>query len=289
MHADEVQTDEGLVRQLLATQLPDWASLPLERVPSSGTDNALYRLGDDKVVRLPRIDWAVAGLERELEWLPRLAPLLPVAIPVPLAAGAPGDGYPWPWAVYRWLDGENPRSGRVEAHESLARELAELIRSFRRIDLAGPPTRRGVPLVQQDDAVRAALRALHGEIDVAAATSAWGVSLRAPDWAGPPIWLHGDLLPGNLLCRDGNLSGVLDFGLVGMGDPACDLIAAWAVLPFSAREIFREELYVDDATWARGRGWALSIALIALPYYKDTNPGFADVARHLIRETLAGL
>jgi aminoglycoside phosphotransferase (APT) family kinase protein len=287
MHVDEVSTDVDLVRGLLAAQFREWASLPLERVPSHGTDNALYRLGDDMVVRLPRIGWAVSGLQRELEWLPRLAPRLPVEIPVPLATGTPENGYPWPWAVYRWLGGENPSVARTGDRDSLARDVVALIRGFRQIDLEGPPCRRGLPLLTQDDAARAALDELEGEIDVAAATAAWETALGTPDWPGPPTWVHGDLLPGNMLVREQRLTGVLDFGLVGVGDPACDLIAAWGVLPSRARVMLREELGVDDATWARGRGWALSLGLIALPYYKDTNPGFADVARHLIGEVLA--
>jgi aminoglycoside phosphotransferase (APT) family kinase protein len=287
MHVDEVTTDVELVRGLVAAQFREWASLPLERVPSHGTDNALYRLGDDMVVRLPRIGWAVSGLERELEWLPRLAPRLPVEIPVPLATGTPENGYPWPWAVYRWLSGENPSVAQTGDRDSLARDVVALIRGFRQIDLEGPPCRRGLPLLTQDDAARAALDELEGEIDVAAATAAWETALDTPDWPGPPTWVHGDLLPGNLLVREQRLTGVLDFGLVGVGDPACDLIAAWGVLPSRARGMLREELGVDDATWARGRGWALSLGLIALPYYKDTNPGFADVARHLIGEVLA--
>jgi aminoglycoside phosphotransferase (APT) family kinase protein len=289
MHADEVLTDVPLVRRLLAEQFPEWAELSLERVPSSGTDNALYRLGGDMVVRLPRIDWAVSGLQRELEWLPRLAPLLPVSVPVPLADGRPSEGYPWRWAVYQWLPGENPLVGGDGNSAALARDLAGLLRALQRIDIAGPSSRRGLPLASQDEWTRAALSELRGAIDTAAATVAWEEALSTPAWSRPPVWLHGDLFPGNLLVESGRLSAVIDFALVGMGDPACDLIAAWTLFPRATRELFRAELTVDDATWARGRGWALSVALVALPYYRDTNPGFAAVARHVLREVLAEL
>jgi aminoglycoside phosphotransferase (APT) family kinase protein len=287
LHANELPTNAALVRRLLASQLPHWASLPIERVPSSGTDNALYQLGDDMVVRLPRVEWAVSGLVRELEWLPTLTPLLPIEIPKPLAAGSPAAGFPWPWAVYEWLDGANPTLDRRAEPDLLARDLACLIQAFRRIEIDGPSSRRGLPLTVQDEAARTALGELDSEIDVVAAAAAWEHALRAPEWSGPPMWIHGDLLPGNLLVRDGRLTGVLDFALVGVGDPACDLVVAWSVLPGSSRSRFRDELGVDEATWSRGRGWALSIGLVALPYYKQTNPGFAALARHLIREVLA--
>jgi aminoglycoside phosphotransferase (APT) family kinase protein len=288
MHADELHTDVPLVQELLAAQFPEWEALPIERVPSSGTDNALYRLGDDMVVRLPRIQWATAGVAKDFRWLPLLAPLLPVATPTPLARGKPAEGYPWEWGVYRWLEGETPTAGDVADPERLAADLVRLLRSFWRIDLPDPPrSRRGAPLVSQDDQTRAALVELDGMIDTEAAAAAWDTALRAPDWSGPPVWLHGDLLPGNLLLRDGRLSGVIDFAIVGVGDPACDLIGAWALLPGETRDRLRGELDVDEDTWARGRGWALSIALVALPYYKDTNPGFAATARHLIGEVLA--
>lgn len=140
----------------------------------------------------------------------------------------------------------------------------------------------------QDKGARAALGELDGMIDVDAATAAWEAALRAPEWPGPLVWVHGDLLPGNLLLRDGRLTAVIDWAGVGVGDPACDLIVAWGVIPRDSRPDFRDAVGADDATWARGRGWALSIGLIALPYYKDTNPGFAAVARHLIREVLTG-
>jgi aminoglycoside phosphotransferase (APT) family kinase protein len=289
MHEDEIETDATLVRTLIATQFPEWADLPIEPVRSGGTVNALYRLGDGLVVRLPRAAWGVGGIAKDSAWLPRLAPLLPVEIPAPVATGRPGEGYPWAWGIYTWLVGEHP-SADGDAHaNTLAADLAGLVEALRRLDLPdGRPSRRGAPLVEvQDEQARDALRRLEGRIDVDAATAAWDAALAAPSWAGPPVWVHGDLLPGNLLVRDGRLVGVLDWGSVGVGDPACDLVAAWGALPARAREAFRERLNVDDATWARGRGWALSIGLIALPYYEETNPTFAATARLLIREVLA--
>ncbi len=288
MHVDELATDARLVGRLLAAQFPEWADLPIEPVSSAGTVNALYRLGDDIVVRLPRIHWGVGGVDKDFQWLPRLAPLLPVAIPVPLAKGTPGEGYPWDWGIYPWLRGENPTGDRTADPSSLTRDAVQFVDALHRVDLAdGPPTRRGGPLDGQDESARAALVALEGMIDTDAAAAAWDKALEAPAWSGPPVWIHGDLMPGNLLLEGGRLTGIIDWGSLGIGDPACDLIIAWSLLPAEARNVFRAALDVDHATWARGRGWALSIALIALPYYKDTNPVFADVARHLIHEVLA--
>jgi aminoglycoside phosphotransferase (APT) family kinase protein len=288
MHVDEVHTDAALVRRLLAAQFPRWAGLPIEPVASSGTDNAIYRLGDDMAVRLPRIHWATAQVDKEQRWLPRLAPLLPVAIPVPLAKGEPAEGYPWHWSVHRWLDGENPALDGSADPRRLATELAQFVAALHRIDATGgPPAGRGVPLVERDVPTRAALDALHGMLDTAAATAAWELALRAPAWPGPPVWIHGDLAPGNLLMVEGRLSAVIDFGCLGVGDPACDLIVAWNLLPAETRDVFRAALGVDTATWERGRGWALSVALIQLPYYHRTNPALAAGARHTLDAVLA--
>jgi aminoglycoside phosphotransferase (APT) family kinase protein len=229
MHVDEVSTDVDLVRRLLRAQMPDWSELALERVPSSGTDNALYRLGADMVVRLPRIHWAVGGLERELEWLPVLAPLLTVNVPAPLRAGEADEGFPSRSAVYTWLPGGNPPLAAGDS-VPVAYDLAAFIRELRAIDLAGPECRRGRPLSMQDEATRRGLAQLEGVIDVEAATSVWDAALAAPEWSGPPVWAHGDLLPGNLLVDNGRLTAVIDFALVGRGDPACDLIAVERVL-----------------------------------------------------------
>lgn len=292
MHVDEVAIEPALLRRLLAAQFPQWAELPIRRVPSAGTDHAVYRLGDERVVRLPRIHWAVGQVEQEGLWLPRLAPHLPLAIPAPLAIGKPGEGYPWHWAIYRWLEGAHPTPSNIDSHR-LAAELAAFVGALQRVNATGwpppapPAATRGGPLSARDPAVRKALAALHGEIDTAAATAAWEAALQAPAWSGPPVWTHGDLSALNLLVHSGRLSGVIDFGCFGVGDPACDLIVAWNLLTDRTRTRFRTSLGVDDATWARGRGWALSIALIALPYYRETNPELAAIGRHAIAQVLA--
>lgn len=292
MHLDEVDTDVSLVGRLLAAQFPRWVGFPIEPVRSAGTDNAIYRLGEDMVVRLPRIPGAVGQVEKEHRWLPSLAPLLPLALPVPLAKGTPGEGYPWHWSVYRWLKGENATIGRIADPGRAATELARFIAALQRIDpTVGPPpgphnSLRGVPLARRDAPTRAAIASLGGTIDTAAATAAWEASLRAPAWDGPPVWVHGDLRSGNLLAVRGRLGAVIDFGCLGVGDPACDLMVAWNLLPAETRDVFRAELQVDEATWARGRGWALSVGLIALPYYRSTNPTLAGISRRAIDEAL---
>lgn len=287
MHAGEVDIDVSLVRRLITTQFPQWADLPIEPVPSAGTDNALYRLGEDMAVRLPRIGWAANDVDKEHEFLPKLAQLLPLAIPVPLSRGIPAGGYPWHWSVYRWLEGENPIVGRLIDPSLLATELARFVAALHRIDpTGGPLASRGVPLSMRDAPTRTAIEALHGMVDIAAATAAWDAALQIPEWANPPVWVHGDLSPGNLLIVNERLSAVIDFGCLGVGDPACDVIIAWNLLPANTRDVFRTALRVDNATWARGRGWALSIALIQLPYYRNTNPVLAANARHVIHEVL---
>lgn len=290
MHAGEVETDAALVRRLLAAQFPQWAGLPVVPVPSAGTDNALYRLGDDLAVRLPRIHWAVGQAAKEDVWLPRLAPALPLAVPTVLAHGQPGEGYPYPWAVYRWLGGANTAQSPPEDMVAAAVELARFLRVLQRIDTNGGPRAadhglRGAPLAGRNAATRQAIAALDGAIDTVAATAIWEDALRAAEWDRPPVWFHGDLLPGNLLVAGGWLSAVIDWNGLGVGDPACDLVIAWALFAGDSRAAFRAALGVDDAMWARGRGHALSQALIFIPYYLNTNP--LGVAYH--RRTLAAV
>jgi aminoglycoside phosphotransferase (APT) family kinase protein len=293
MHAGEVETDAALVRRLLAAQFPRWAGLTVEPVPSAGTDNALYRLGPDMAVRLPRIDWAVEQVEKEHRWLPRLAQHLPLAIPTPLAMGEPGEGYPWHWSIYRWLEGENAEIGCLADPRRAALDLAGFIAALHRIDATNGPRpnahglTRGNPVGMRDRFTREAIRALGDAIDANAVTAVWDAALRAPAWDRPPVWLHGDLQSGNLLAANGRLSAVIDFGCLAVGDPAYDVMTAWLYLPAEVRGDFRGALTVDAATWTRARGLALSVGLIALPYYRETNATLAGIARRAIDAAVA--
>ncbi|GHO70021.1 hypothetical protein KSC_089130 [Ktedonobacter sp. SOSP1-52] len=293
MHVDEVDIDSVLVGRLLTAQFPQWADLPIKPVSSAGTNNAIYRLGKDMAVRLPRIAGATGQMDKEHLWLPRLAPYLPLTIPTSLALGTPGEGYPWHWSVYQWLEGENAESRSITEESQAARNLAQFITALQQFDPGDwpppglPNSSRGVPLSTRDAPTRAAIAELSGILDTGAVTAAWEAALRTPLWQGLPTLTHGDLLPGNLLVQRGRISAVIDFGGLGVGDPACDLIVAWSLLSAHTRDDFRAALSVDNATWARGRGWALSIGLIALPYHQDTNPVFAATARRMIDEVLA--
>lgn len=292
MHDDEVDTSVSLVRRLLITQFPQWANLPVEPAHSAGTGNALYRLGDDMVVRLPRIPSAVGQVNKEQQWLPILAPRLPLNIPIPLAKGHPSDDYPWHWSVYRWLEGKDATTAPIDHPRQAATDLAHFIIALQGVEATGGPPPgehnfyRGVPLAMRDYETREAIAALHDVFDAGQVTAAWDAAVETPVWSKAPVWIHGDLHAGNLLIHQGRLSAVIDFGGLGVGDPACDVMAAWVFLSAENRALFREVLQVDDATWARGRGWALSFGLIALPYYQTTNPVLAGIARHAINEAL---
>jgi aminoglycoside phosphotransferase (APT) family kinase protein len=290
MHADEIDTDAALVRRLLAGQFPQWAELPIDPVVSYGTDHDIYRLGDDLAARLPRIGWAIEQAAKEKEWLPRFAPHLPLSIPVQLAMGRPDEGYPFEWSVYEWLPGENAGSAVLDL-EQAAVDLAAFVTALRRIDAtdAHPRPRgdRGAPLTELDSTVRRSIGDLGDRIDSRAALRSWDESLDAAEWDGAETWVHGDLLPGNLLVVDGRLSAVIDFGCLNVGDPACDLQTAWNVFAGESRARYRAELEADDASWLRGRGWALSQAVVALPYYWDTNPGMVRQASHAVTQILA--
>jgi aminoglycoside phosphotransferase (APT) family kinase protein len=269
MHEDELAIDEALVRRLLAAQFPAWADAPLDRVEPRGTVNAIFRLGDELSVRLPRRDGPTTAGGNELEWLPKLAPLLPVEVPVPVAQGHPSTEYPWFWEIHTWVDGQTIPVAGIDAIQA-ARDLAALIGTLQEIDPAGAPPGRGIPLAERDRETRYWLARFAGDPTV---TAEWERALAAPAWDGAPVWHHGDLDARNWLVRDGRISGVIDWGAMGVGDPACDVMVAWKLHSPEARDAFRDALPTDDATWERARGWVLSQAVAILAYYtRQNNP-----------------
>ena len=290
--ADKLEIDAPLVGRLVAAQFPQWAELPIEPVEPGGWDNRTFRLGSEMSVRLPSHQAYAAQVEKEHRWLPRLAPLLPLPIPVPLAMGCPSGEFPWHWSVYRWLDGEAATLERIADPCRFATELAQFLVARQRIDPAGGPPPgphnfyRGGPLTVYDVETRRAIATLDGAIDAEVATEVWEAALQAT-WQGPPVWVHGDVAQGNLLLEDRRLSAVIDFGSSGVGDPACDVTIAWTFLSGESREAFRAALPVDEATWARGRGWALWKGLITVVVYRDSDPTKAAVARRIVDEVLA--
>lgn len=292
MHAEKVNINVSLVRRLVATQFPQWAGLPVKPVEFDGWDNRTFRLGKDMTVRLPSAEAYTLQVEKEHQWLPRLAPLLPLPIPVPLAMGVPADGYPWHWSVYRWIEGEISTIERIADLRRFATSLAQFLVALQRIDdTGGPPPGahnfyRGGPLTTYDGETRQAIAVLDGEIDTDAVTAVWETALAAT-WHGSPVWFHGDVAAGNLLVKRGRLSAVIDFGTSGVGDPACDLAIAWTLFEGESREAFRAALPLDNATWARGRGWTLWKALITVAELPGTNLLEARKPRHIIAEVLA--
>ena len=268
--------DAGLVRRLVAAQFPQWAELPVRPVELDGWDNRTYRLGEDLTVRLPTDAAYVPAVTKEDTWLPRLAPHLPLPVPEPLALGVPGEGYPFPWSVRRWLPGASATPGRLGDLDRFATDLAGFLRALWSIDPAGGPPagdhsfHRGADPAYYDDETRHCLEITEGSvsgidtgIDTGRATRVWEAALEAR-FDGEPRWFHGDVSVGNLLVQDGRLTSVIDFGTSGVGDPACDLVIAWTFLDGGARTTFRHATGLDAGTWARARGWALWKSLLGL-------------------------
>jgi len=271
------------VRRLLTEQFPEWSGLPIRRVASSGTINAIFRVGDELAVRAPFVP-DEKGILREAEWLPRLASSLPVRVPRVHGVGRPDEGYPSPWLVVDWITGSNPEPGGLADPARVAGQLVDFISALRIIDTAGaPPAYRSWGLAREDAAVRTNLVRIP-EVDVGVLTAVWERALDAAPWPGAPVWVHGDLLPSNVLVDDaGALTAVIDFA-PGVADPAVEMIGAWNLVPVELHAAFRAALDVDEDTWARGRGWALVQAAVAIPYYRDINPGMTAMALYALRQ-----
>ncbi len=289
LHDDEIPVGTGLVRALVDRAMPDCTGLPVRRLDSSGSSNALFRVGEHLLARLPRQPGGSAAIAKEAKWLPVLGPLLPVEVPEVVGVFEPGCGYPERWSVVRWIDGEHPAVVTPETpadprRQDLAAELAGVVRALWLAEVPGDAVGdpdlhwyRGDPLATMDAVTRQNIERCRelGDFgfDLDAGERLWDEAMRLPGAKDRPAarWYHGDLAAENLLVRDGSLAAVLDFGGLAVGDPAVDLAVAWEILDPPAREIFRRELAVDDATWLRGRAWALSITLM-IWYYWTTMP-----------------
>jgi aminoglycoside phosphotransferase (APT) family kinase protein len=290
-----VDIDAALARRLVDRQFPQWAGLPIERVALDGWDNRTFRLGDEMSVRLPSGEWYAEQVAKEQRWLPVLAPQLPLPIPAPVACGEPDAdaGYPHPWSVYRWVDGEPAARARVGDEVAFAERLAGFLVARERADARGGPEPgrhnffRGGPLGVYEGETVEAIEALGGEIPRDAVERAWEDAMRTR-WEREPVWFHGDVAVGNLLVRDGRLAAVIDFGSSGVGDPACDMVIAWTFLSGESRERFRAVRGADAGTWSRGRGWALWKALITLVGHLEREDAAGEArARHDIAAVLA--
>jgi aminoglycoside phosphotransferase (APT) family kinase protein len=275
--AGKIDVDSNLVRRLVAAQFPQWAGLPVEPAAEDGWDNWTFRLGGHLKVRLPSASSYAEQAEKEARWLPRLAPLLPVQVPVPVGLGRPGEGYPLDWSVYEWIEGSPAERAKIADLDAFARDVAGFLTSLQAVDAEGGPPpgqhnfHRGGDLAAYDAETRACIAELGDRVDGAGATAVWDAALAAR-WAGPPIWVHGDIAAGNLLVRDGRLAAVIDFGSSAVGDPACDLVLAWVFLDGTASEAFRSAAPGDAGTWARARGWAIWKALLVAARDLSSNP-----------------
>lgn len=273
------------------SQFPKWANLPINQVEFSGWDNRTFRLGNNMSVRLPSEEWYAAQVEKEQYWLPKLAPFLPFQIPIPLALGNPDKNYPRQWSIYQWLEGENATTENISNLLEFAVSLAQFLVALQQIDSSGGPLPgehnffRGGALNVYDDETRNSIAILKNEINSDMATEVWEAAINTK-CNGKPVWLHGDFAIGNLLVNKGKLSAIIDFGCLGIGDPACDLTIAWTFLSGESRNAFVETLNLDGATWARARGWALWKALITLVEHIETDANKSKHARNVINEVL---
>lgn len=285
-----MKIDVTLVERLVESQFPQWAQLSIRPVKLSGWDNRTFHLGDTMSVRLPSAEMYSSAVQIEQHWLPRLAPKLPLPIPKPVALGQPGEGYPWQWSIYQWLPGEVAARDTLADLDDLAADLACFLKALQHIDPTGGPIRglRGGSLELWRSQAEDALAKLTASqtINTDAATEIWQTAIAAP-MEEEPVWYHGDVAAGNLLIEDGKLSAVIDFGGVGVGDPACDMTIAWTLLDSRSRQVFREAMSVSDAIWNRGRGWALWKAMIVVSGLINTNAIEAASSQYALDQLIA--
>jgi aminoglycoside phosphotransferase (APT) family kinase protein len=289
---ERIPVTTEVVRGLVAEQFPQWSDRSVRPVDDGGWDNWTFHLGDDLSVRLPTASEYAFAVEKEHEWLPRLAAQLPFPVSVPVALGRPGTDYPFGWSIRRWIEGTPASTTAIADLDRFATDLARFLAALQRIDPSGGPHPgvhnwfRGGSLRTFEPFTTGALATLQHRIDVDLAWAIWSDAVDAR-WDGRVRWFHGDVAGGNLLLRDGHLAAVIDFGTCGVGDPACDLAVAWTLLDPPSRGCFRELLDVDEASWSRGRGWALWKALSTVANASDPGEPAAVAAQRALDQAFA--
>lgn len=272
MMLDDIVLEDSAIRRLLSQVTPQWADLPIRRLVSSGTDNAIYRLGEELLLRLPRREAAANLISKELDWLPRFAEL-PLEVPRLRFRGSFDFGLKGDFGIFNWMEGDIASPRNIADPLAAALALANFLNGLHLVETEGAPPagesnhRRGVTLEALSSVTLPAIDILADEIDADAAIRLWKRAC-ATVHRGPPVWLHGDIKADNLIARGGLLTGVIDWGLCAVGDPAADYAAAWTWVDPSAREAFRDACGIGDADWLRAEGWALYAAVIALSYYR---------------------
>lgn len=290
LHRDEFAIDADLVRSLLTQQFPQWADLPLIQLQTAGTVNRMFRLGEDKVVRLPRTRDYADGPQREAMCLPRFAGKLPLRVPRHLALGGPAESYPSHWSILDWIEGTTADSSSLPNLHDAASSLAEFVLALRRVSIDGAPkggSYRAFGLAGVDPGMQRWAAQLPDDIDRPSVFRVWNGCLGVGEREGPLTWLHSDLRGDNLIACDGDLTAVIDWEGCSVGDPSVDYLAAWWLFDADSRDTFRAALDADRFDWMRAKGWALFMAVAAIPYYSDTNPAFATQARSVLAEVLA--
>lgn len=287
----DVVIDASLVQTLIADQFPQWKDFPIIPVSCSGWDNRTFHLGDNMLIRMPSGAEYESQVDKEQYWLPKLGPLLPVQIPMPIAIGKPAEGYPWKWSIYGWIEGESVASGYITDYCELADDLAEFLIAFQHLNsTGGPPSGlhnfyRGGSLEVYDSEVKKAVVAIKNKIDSKVVMEIWETAL-ATSWREKPVWVHGDISAGNLLVHNGKLCAVIDFGQLAIGDPSCDLAITWTLFSGKSRNIFRKKLGFDDDTWVRGRAWTLWKALVVAAGFTDPVNSESTQAWRIIDEII---
>ena len=282
----------SLVQKLISIQFPQWADLAITPVEQDGWDNRTFHLGSNMSIRLPSAAHYADKVQKEQYWLPRLAPHLPLHIPTPIAMGNPTQDYPFHWSIYRWIEGAIASRKNVSDMNQFAIDLAHFLSALQHIDTTNGPIAgehnfyRGGLLKIYDAETQQAIEKINDKIDSALIQNIWQSAL-THSWNNLPVWIHGDIAPSNLLVKNGRLTAVIDFGGLGIGDPACDYAIAWTFFDDESRNRFRTALAVDDDTWNRARGWALWKALITYAELPGTNSPEKEKAKCVINEIIA--